>query len=333
MDMKRRIALAAALLAAGLGAGHFVQNRAATERLAAQREAAAVKVRATSVVPLAAESDPAPLASVRPPEAKAAALPAAPMLTPAPAPKPELVALPTPDPAPTVLPDSSAQVEAKACPVTLDLAAQDHAMLGLTLLAPCQPDARVVIKHGGLAITGKTSATGTLFVDLPAMTADGTVTAKLADGTRVEARQPIPEVAGLRRFAVQWLDRDAFQVQAFENGADYGQPGNVSANAPHTPVPGKPLAGGFLTLLGDDSVDLPMLAEVYTFPATGTADVVVEAVVTETTCGRELLGETVASEGGKSATSELTLAMPDCGASGDILVLKNLVPGTKLATR
>jgi len=321
MDMKRRIALAAALLAVGLGAGHFVQNRAAEEKLAAQREAA-VKVKSTSVVPLAAESDPAPIILTRP----AAEVPAAPMLTPQPDSTPAKIA-------PPAMPQDTAPTQAEACRVTLDLAAKDHAMLGLTLLAPCQPDARVVIKQGGLAVTGKTSATGALFLDLPAMTTDGTVTVKLADGTRVEATRPMPEVAGLRRFAVQWLDADAFQLQAFENGADYGQPGHVSANAPHTPVPGKPLTGGFLSLLGDDSVDLPMLAEVYTFPANGMPDVVVEAAVTDATCGRELLGETVASVGGQSDSSELTLAMPDCAAKGDILVLKNLVSGTKLATR
>lgn len=321
MDVKRRIALAVALVATGLGAGHFVQNRAEAERQAAQRQAAAVKVKPTTVVPLAAESDPAPVITLRPLNPPPAALPAKPMLTPEPATRPA----PEPAPEPTT--------EAAACPVTLDLAPQDHAMLGLTLLAPCQPDSRVVIKHGGLAFTARTTATGALFLDLPAMTADGMVSAKLADGTRVEASLPMPEVTGLRRFAVQWLDRDAFQMQVFENGADYGQPGHISATAPHTPVPGKPLGGGFLSTLGDGSVSLPMLAEVYTFPATGTADVVVEAAVTETTCGRELLGETIVSTGGKSAVTDLTLAMPDCAATGDILVLKNLVPATTLAIR
>ena len=40
-----------------------------------------------------------------------------------------------------------------------------------------------------------------------------------------------------------------------------------------------------------------MLAEVYTFPADAKAkpEVVIEAAVTETTCGRELLGETLSS--------------------------------------
>mgnify|MGYP006147623581 CR=1 FL=1 len=60
---------------------------------------------------------------------------------------------------------------------------------------------------------------------------------------------------------------------------------------------------------------------------------VVEAAVTEATCGRELLGETLTSRGGAVEVAELTLAMPDCAAAGDILVLKNLVPEMTLAAK
>ena len=35
----------------------------------------------------------------------------------------------------------------------------------------------------------------------------------------------------------------------------------------------------------------------------------------------------------RQTVSELTLAMPECAAAGDILVLKNLVPEMKLAAR
>ena len=86
-------------------------------------------------------------------------------------------------------------------------------------------------------------------------------------------------------------------------------------------------------MLGNGSVDLPMLAEVYTYPEAGKTEVVVEAEVTEATCGREMLGETILSSRGAIEVQELTLAMPDCLAMGDILVLKNLAPDTKLANR
>ncbi len=122
-------------------------------------------------------------------------------------------------------------------------------------------------------------------------------------------------------------------MNAFENGADYGDAGHVSSNNPHTPLTGVPPAGGYVTMLGDDAVMMPMLAEIYTFPAGGTAnaDVVVEAIVTDATCGRTLRGETVMTLAGKANVTELTLAMPDCDGVGDILVLKNLVTDLTIA--
>ena len=76
-----------------------------------------------------------------------------------------------------------------------------------------------------------------------------------------------------------------------------------------------------------------MLAQVYTWPADVTvpSEVVIEAAVTDLTCGRELLGETVASVTGTVTITDLTLATPDCDAVGDILVLKNLAPALKIA--
>jgi hypothetical protein len=176
------------------------------------------------------------------------------------------------------------------------------------------------LRHAGLAITAQTSITGSVFLSLPALDAKGEVTATLKGEDAVSGAVAIPDLASLRRFGVQWQSNDAFQLHAFENGAAFGAPGHVSAE---TPVGAA--GGGFITLLGDATVDLPMLAEVYTFPATGMPEVVVEAAVTATTCGRELLGETLTSTVGVATTMDLTLATPDCTAIGDILVLNNLV--------
>lgn len=324
MNTQRRLALAVSLLAVGLGAGHLVQSRAAKPAVEpaatpVAEPVAEADLKPTNLQQLAAGNDDlaAPL-SVLPPVDRLSPLPAAPALKPA---DPKVVA-----------PPKSAAAEA-SCDMSLDLLADSNAMIGITVIAPCRPNQRVMVKHGGLAVTGKTSASGTMFINLPAMEVQAKIELTFPDGEKLGSVVEMPEVAALQRFAVQWLEQDAFQLQAFENGADYGQPGHVSAVNPHTPAPGLAAEGGFVTLLGDSSVDLPMLAEVYTFPAKGAAEVLVEAAVTPETCGRELLGETVSAVGGKVTVSELTLAMPECAAAGDILVLKNLVPEMKLAGR
>jgi hypothetical protein len=331
MDRKRRLALIFATIGIALGAGQIVQNGAHTP---AQRADAAPKP--TQITQVSAGPEKAPTA-MKPTVAKPTVVQTAtvmpmpapvPIATAKPAEKPIVMAALT-DPVVPPAPKPAATLPAPvadACPVTLDLQAQPNAMIGVTLLAPCAPQTRVVLHHAGLTITGKTSVTGALFASLPALESQAAVTATLIGTPTVTGSVTIPDLAALRRFGVQWQGDDAFQVHALENGSDYGGPGHISATNLHQPKVAQSPAGGYLTLLGDAAVTTPMLAQVYTFPATGAPDVVVEAAVTKATCGRDLLGETLTSAGGKVVVTDLTLATPDCTAIGDILVLKNLVP-------
>lgn len=321
MEMKRRLARGVSVLAVALAAGHLVQTMNKEQALADSTEPQPEQIQQ-----VAAGADALTPARVPEENLQTAALtdavPAAPL---AQNPLPTPIA---PKPVPPVTPTQSAD-----CTITFELVAEPRAQLGLTLVAPCHSNERVVLRHAGLAVTAKTSATGSLFVSLPALIADAEVSVLFADKTITQASLQMPEVANLRRFGVQWMADDAFQMNALENGAGYGEAGHISAADPGTPADGAPVLGGYLNILGDSTVDMPMLAEVYTYPADTQAkvDVVVEAAVTPTTCGRELLGETIASFAGEVYVTDLTLATPDCEAVGDILVLKNLVPDLKIA--
>jgi hypothetical protein len=205
------------------------------------------------------------------------------------------------------------------CVLRIDMAAQPMAILGAALFAPCHPNERVVIQHEGLAISARTSETGALFVSLPALAQEARLTVLFPGGDRAEATLNVPEVTQYQRFAVQWQGNDAFQLHALEGGAALGTAGDISASNPQLPQPGK----GFLSVLGDPTVDFPLLAEVYTFP-TQNPDVrlVVEAAVTPQTCGREILAETLAFNGSTVVATDLTLSMPDCSAIGDLLMMQ-----------
>ena len=145
--------------------------------------------------------------------------------------------------------------------------------------------------------------------------------------------RPARQLANLRRFAVQWIDQDTFGVNAFEAGPGYDGVGHISATNPgKLPLTGS-ADGGYLMILGDAEATPAMLAEVYTYPAriAEPVEISVEAEVTTTTCGRDLLGEVITSDRGRSEVSDLVLAMPDCTAIGDIQVLKNPMPDLTLA--
>ena len=322
MDVKRKAARVIAVLAVALAAGDLAQNMG--NKPAASAELAKEP---TKIETVAAGPETAPQSLTAKPEALAP-LPAAPVAATVVAPlAAPVAALMAPVETPVVQPRATQTSTVQACDATLDLLVEQNAMIGITLIAPCNPNQRVVLRHGGLAVTGQTTSTGALFTALPALESAGTVEASFADGTNIKGEISVPELAALRRFGVQWQSDDAFQVHAFEGGAGYGDAGHVSAVDPHRPIPGLAARGGFLSLLGDATTTNPLLAEIYTFPANPGADteVVVEAAVTDATCGRELLAETLTSTGGSVFVTDLTLAMPDCDAVGDYMVLKNLV--------
>lgn len=327
MELKRRLSLVVAILSVAFGSGHLVQNVLVTP-----------EKRATATTDL----KPVDITLV-------AAGPMVPALMPAVAhlPNPSFAVV-AEDTGPSIftLPDepvlradlnSSTKVEPmieNQCQANLSLRADPSAMIGITLSAPCHPNERIVLRHAGLAVTGKTSGAGMLFASLPALGSAAEVSVRFADDTTVQASVEVPEARGLRRYGVQWLGDDAFQLNAFENGAGYGEPGHVSDADPQVALAGQPQIGGFLSVLGDNQVDQPMLAEIYTYPTDASAHVqiVVEAAITKATCAREILGETLAEVDGDVTITDLSLAMPDCSAIGDILVLKNLDPDLKIAS-
>lgn len=372
MDRKRKIILSASIIAIAAGAGQLVQsNIGGSDRQAQVAAPTGVVMLSARPGPelapavretVAAQAQPAPdvIAKAPPPAAPAepAKVAAAPSddtpalprmattapLTAVPKPVPTAVSAKPASPAPSETPQATAAVEAPAakapaakapvaqapaavaadtCSATLSATALPGAVLSLGLVAPCDGGARVVLRHGGLAVTGQLSAAGTLFTTLPAMEAKGEVQAMFPDGTTVRAAAAV-NLADIRRMAVQWQADDAFALQIYENGATFGAPGHVSAE--------RPVGEGRVHVLGDATVDLPLLAQVYTWPAAPTkVEVTIEAAVTAKTCNREILGEALESDGGRVTATDITLAMPECSGVGDFLVLNNLAGGTTLA--
>lgn len=319
MKSGRRLIRVTAVIAVALGAGHVAQSGAGTgaTRAASLVPQSLPQTAPEKVTPVAARFEP----TLPAPTGAEAAMPALP------------AALPPPQiaPTPTLARPETAEL-APECTPLLALSPRPGAVIDLLLSAPCRPEERVVLRHAGLAVTYRTNAAGALFASIPALEAAAEVSVLFAGGETVETRIVLPEAAEHRRFGVQWMGPQTFGVNAFENGADYGEAGHVSSARPQTPGADLLPVGGFLSVLGDATVETPMLAEIYTYPA-GLTDVpvVIEAAVTEASCGREMLGDVVTADRGAVRLSDLSITVPGCDAVGDYLVLKNLVPDLKLA--
>lgn len=223
------------------------------------------------------------------------------------------------------------------CARGIALEVQAPALVNLLVDAPCDADARVVVRHAGLAVTERLSPAGLLDVTLPAFSDVAEFDVAFADGTALRANAMVPDMAAYDRVAVQWQSPDTFQLHAFEFGAEFGAPGHVSAASPRDPGHALRGTGGFLMLIGDSQVPWPLLAEVYTFPTADTARsgsvaIEIEAMVTPEVCGREMLGETLEIHSGAPVqVRELTLAMPGCDAVGQFIVLKNALEALTIA--
>jgi hypothetical protein len=257
------------------------------------------------------------------------AVPVAPAPVVAEAPAPVLVAA-SADPVITPLAAPMAAAAPTDCSADIALIPRDGAMLDLGLLAPCRADQRVLIRHGGLVITDRTSAAGTLVASIPALQSPAEVTFAFADGTEASETTDVADLSRYDRFAVQWMGDDAFQLHAYAEGLA-GDAAHIHAASPNDVT----AAGSFLVRLGDRATDRPLLAEVYTWPAgrgafAGTATLDIEAEVTEATCGREILGETLQLTAGRLVVRDLTIAMPGCDAVGEYVVLPNPVIAEKL---
>lgn len=337
MDRKRIVLVGAIVGVAGT-AGLYVQGKGSP----APRAQASVSPTVSAPAPAAptgmvetaavAADMPAPLQQVPPLPAVAGVFDLA---TATPAPNLQLTTE-TPIAAPLIVETAGAVAKtadavpagplATACPEDLALLPQPGAMLEIGLVAPCRAGQRVVIRHSGLAVTGRISEGGALVASIPALEAQAEVTVAFADSTRVSAMSEVGDLQLYDRFAVQWMDGDAFGLHAFEAGAELGAAEHVWADAPRAAG----ATGGFLTEIGSTEVERPLRAQVYTWPAgvaalSGDVSIMLEAAVTPDTCGRELIGETVQLTTGRLAVRDLTLAMPGCEAVGEFVMMHDIL--------
>jgi hypothetical protein len=210
-----------------------------------------------------------------------------------------------------------------SCAPALSLTASAGAMIDLVLVAPCDPGERIVIRHAGLSFTALVGPDGRLSLSLPALESDALVAAYFEGSAVALASVTVPDAAKSSRFAFQVPFPVDFTLRAEEGDAVYVG----GSRRPWQADTGK------IVSLGSEAVAQPMLAQVYTFPGTDLASSVlsVEIRITDQTCSRSFVAESWITHGGSVSRRTQPVAIPLCGGSGDILVLKNLVPDLTLA--
>lgn len=209
---------------------------------------------------------------------------------------------------------------------TLTLTHLKPALLGLSLTAACRAHERVQITHAGLSFAAMTDDQGHFATTIPALATKGEVTVHLQHGPDLSAQRIVPDLGSVSRFAVAMRGQSGLHLSAHVQSAD--QDRQLGATDPGLPTLG---LGGFLTVLGDASLDRPMVADIITTPADlphGKLEILAD--VTADSCGRDLLGTTFRIERAVVPTpGAVSFAMPGCDAIGTRLAMD--VDATEMA--
>ena len=231
-----------------------------------------------------------------------------------------------------------------ACGVEASATALPGALVRLQITAPCRENERITLHHHGMMVTETLGSEGQLDLVIPALSSTATfivepaplAAAEEAAAVGAVVQVAVPDLAQVDRVVLQWSGNSGFEIHAREFGAQYGENGHVWHGADSAQE-----AAGQMTRLGDANQLVPRLAEIYSFQrdlgsspaATGLIEISVEAEITEINCGREIAAQSLRVVAGRVQTRDLVLNMPDCTATGDFLVLNNLVENLKIAAR
>jgi hypothetical protein len=218
------------------------------------------------------------------------------------------------------------------CAISTTTTAAPMASVALSVDAPCYGNQRVTVHHSGLIFTETTNPQGQLQVTIPALSENAVFVIDFGNGLGAVAMSRVEDLSAFDRVALQWDGPAGFQIHAREFGVGYGEAGHVWTGAT-TQGQGKSLK------LGVSDTLAPKLVEIYTYPTessdrSGTVALSIETEVTKDNCGRDFVAQSFEMRGGEPLrTRDLSLSMPNCTATGDFLVLNNLVEDLKIASK
>ncbi len=237
-----------------------------------------------------------------------------------------IAAMPKEEPAPIL-----------GCDIQVTAKATIAALVDLTIDAACMPDARIAIAHEDLRFHEVLNSEGKLEITVPAFDEFAEFTVEFPNGSAMTAEITVSSIVFYDRVAVQWLGETGLQIHALEYDADYGEEGHIWFGTPRdiTAVVGG--EGGFLMRMGAGDSEISRMADVYTFPTgnpsrAGQVALNVEVEVNGANCGQYIQADTLQVQaGGDTFSNQFEITMPDCGATGDFLVLKNLLEDLTIA--
>jgi hypothetical protein len=230
-------------------------------------------------------------------------------------------------------------VAALSCSLDIRATPIFGARVTLKVSAPCHPNVAVTIKHGGLQFKERLDDDGTIELKIPAFAEYARFDVELADGLTSTVGAYISGLSALERVGVAWNGANDTFLHALENGAEMGEKGHVWRATPNSYAASRMNGGGYMTTLGDPSIEGAQLLQVYTLPKqprkkAQIVDLQIETLRGAHACGQDIdlrVAQHRVNSG--AAKSELSLTLPACGSDDTSLVLKNALKDMKVARK
>lgn len=225
------------------------------------------------------------------------------------------------------------------CQTVLTASTGVAALVDLELSANCHPNTPFVMRHMGLAFSGKTDPEGKAQIRAPALSKDARFAVFFRNLEAASVTQDVPDAELYDRAILQWRGTDNLQLHALEFGARIGDQGHIWTASTRSPEMAASESRGFMMRLGRTDVDLPYMAEIYTFPSglsdrSGAISLHVGAFVTQRNCGRKVDAEAIQTNSGNLVVARgLRIPMPTCDALGRSVMMPNMFQDVTLAAR
>lgn len=222
--------------------------------------------------------------------------------------------------------------EQATCEVFLVATPAPAAMLEVSVYAPCDRGQQAEMSHAGLSFDTHIGEDGQLMVQIPALSQEASVVLTFADGRVHTDSTSVDDVSMYERAVLQSRAPAYLGLNAYEFGAAFGDTGHV-----HMQNAREPGVSGFLSVLGDPTLENGQMAQVYTYPIgiSQNSDAVtleIEAAISEASCGHMVEASAIGVQGGMIVQERaINMTMPDCDGVGGYVILQDVLPEQSVA--
>jgi hypothetical protein len=218
------------------------------------------------------------------------------------------------------------------CPVTLVGERQPLALVELHLTAPCLPTTRLVVRHGPLEFAVRTNSTGAVQFTVPALAREAGFTVLRDNMELARTDVFVPDVWRFDRVALNWRGPEVLNLHALGDASQIGDEGHIWRAAPGSLADVAEGRAGYLFEYRDREGDMPVHAEVFTFPVgqgvlDGDITMRISGLLHPRNCGREVgFWAIKAVDGQGPNVTPLSVRMPGCGQLGHVVMLDKDLP-------